>query len=123
MARQQAAPRVHPARLGNLRTASDVLALLEAIERHEAAGKHAVYQRAQEVYNGVRKSSKLPSLFRGVDKVRAARRQRRAWLSLADGMEQVCALASAAQRTWVAELGDPAANRRQPRHAGIDTTK
>jgi hypothetical protein len=123
MAGQQGAARVHPARLGVLRTSSDVLALLEAIDRHEAAGKRAVYARAQEVYLGVKKASKLPPLFRGVDKEVAARRQRRRWLAVGAGMEQVCALVSAAQRGWVADFGDPNTRRGTTRKSGIDTTK
>ena len=39
------------------------------------------------------------------------------------GMEQVCALVSAAQRGWVSDFGDPNARRGKTRQSGIDTTK
>jgi hypothetical protein len=82
------------------------------------AGKVACQERAQTVYLGIKKSSKFPY---GVDKIMAARRQRKAILRMAAGYEMVELAAKAAIGMLNHDFG--ATDHQQLRNSGFDLTK
>lgn len=83
------------------------------------AGKVACQERAQTVYLGIKKSSKVPF---GVDKIMAARRQRKAILRMAAGYEMVELGAKAAIGMLNHDFGQTGSQQRI-RNAGFDLTK
>lgn len=82
-------------------------------------GARACRERAQTVYLGIRKSSKVPY---GLDKLLAARRQRKAMLRMAAGYEMVELAAKAAIGMLNADFGTPG-SQQHARKTGFDMQK
>jgi hypothetical protein len=97
---------------------SSLRAYYRGIVGEGRAGKTAARERAQTVYLGVKKSSKYPF---GVDKMMAARRQKKAMLRIAAGYEMVELGAAAAIGMLNHDFGANAAQ--QLRNNGFDLTK
>lgn len=100
------------------RTLSTLRTYYHRIMAEGRAGKTASQERAQTVYLGVKRSSKLPG---GVDKILAARRQRKAMLRIAAGYEMVELAAKAAIGMLNHDFG--ATSAQQLRNNGFDLTK
>lgn len=96
--------------------ASEILAWAERAEDSAVAAGKAFREEAQIVYIGIKNSSKLPF---GVEKIPAARRQRKILLKAADTADGVAVYLRSFRHAWLSQFGDPnsLANRRK---RGID---
>lgn len=110
--------RRHPAIGGPGKKASDVLAWLSAIERHEAGAARALDEHAVTVYRGIIRAKALPF---GFNRMVAAQRQRRNILRMARACEHAAQLARASRLQWKTTFaeGDVA----KVRTTGFDMSK
>lgn len=98
---------------------SSLRAYYTRIMAESRASAATLRERAQTVYLGIKKSSKMPG---GVDKIMAARKQRKAILRMAVGYEMAEQAAKAAIGMLNAEFGTPG-TQQNLRRTGFDMTK
>lgn len=96
----------------------EILAYVEACERDLGIYATNLRENAHLVYLGIKKTSRLP---KGVDKIPAARRQRRAMLKMAAGAETAAAAANQFRFSWYQSFGRPG-SREGIKKTGIEFT-
>lgn len=108
--------RRHPAHGGSGNKISDVFGWEKKLEDDSKAGSSIVYEEAQAVYRGIRNSSKVPG---GLDKLGAARRQRRLLNRAAAALEEAGKNFRAARVAGTKDLGSA---QERKGNKGIDMT-
>jgi hypothetical protein len=110
----------HPATEGGpFASSSDAIKYLDGIRSHEARAGSAARVEAQRVYRQILATSKIPG---GIDKRLAARRERKNWLKIAEGMEFTAKAAGFAIASWYGSFGDPNSKGNRAKR-GIDLLK
>lgn len=99
--------------------ASEVLAYVKRIERDEEVSARHLRENAQVIYLGIKKTSRIP---KGIDKIPAARRQRRQMLRMAAAAEAKASAARAFRYKWIQTFGSPG-SKESIKKGGIDTTQ
>lgn len=111
--------RANPAAGSPGRKGSEVLEYVERCEKDLRAYADNLRENAQVIYLGVKKTSRVP---KGIDKIPAARRQRRQMLKMAAGAEAAANAAQAFRYRWIQTFGRPG-SKESIKKGGIDTTQ
>src|SRR3954462_8912256 len=110
---------VRPAAMSMGAKGSSILIYVKRIERDADAAAKYLRENAQTIYLGIRKSGRLP---KGVDKIPAARRQRRQMLKMAAAAEAEANAAQVFRYKWIQAFGRPGSTE-SIRKGGIDVTQ
>jgi hypothetical protein len=110
---------VRPAAMSMGAKGSTILLYVRRIERDADAQAKHLRENAQVIYLGIKKTSRIP---KGIDKIPAARRQRRQMLKMAAAAEAQANAARVFRYKWIQTFGRPG-SAESVKKGGIDTTQ